>query len=211
MKNSKLTPTNLRIILSIVLILLAGLAVVVFLLGYEQIKTHAAAAQEVSTKAQASQSSLNNLINTEKFLDANKSSVQRAAELVSESKSYVYQDQIIADLNKFASEAGLSIVNITFTDTKTAKTGSTTSTASSSTSTAAAAAKTPTPPGVKIMTATVLIKNPTGYDNMLNFIHLIEQSLFKMQVSQISLSKSTDEKTKNQVSSDVLTVEVYVR
>jgi hypothetical protein len=59
------------------------------------------------------------------------------------------------------------------------------------------------------MTATVSLKNPVNYDAMLNFIHLVEQSLFRMQISQISLSQSQGDQ--GGLTSDILTIEVYVR
>ena len=68
-----------------------------------------------------------------------------------------------------------------------------------------------TPAGVKSMTASVTIKNPTDYMSMLRFTHLIEQSLFRMQVSQVGISASADVAHPNQVNSDILTIEVYVR
>jgi hypothetical protein len=157
----------------------------------------------------ASQSSLEHLVTTKKFLAENKSAVERANQLVSESKSYVYQDQIIADINKYASEAGLAVTNISFADTKTAKVGSSSSTSSSTTATTAKTSTASAPAGVKSMTATVSLKNPVNYDAMLNFIHLVEQSLFRMQISQISLSQSQGDQ--GGLTSDILTIEVYVR
>ena len=209
MKNKRLTPVNLRIILAILLILIFAGAIGIFMFGYSQIKTHIASAQEVAVKAQASQSSLENLRATKKILEENKSTVSRADHLVSESKSYVYQDQIINDINRHASEAGLSISNITFTDTKTTQVGK--SSSSSTQTQAKTANKGTAPTGVKSMTATVSLKNPVNYDAMLNFVHLLEDSLFRVQVSQIGLSRNTDADKAGTVSSDILTIEVYVR
>ncbi len=213
-----MTPSILRIVLSVVMLLLVGAAVGVVMIGYNQLKTFAVAAQNTASQAQASESSVNNLVQTKKILEQDASTVQRAELLVAESKSYMYQDQIINDINKYAGEAGLSVTNITFTEAKTSSVAasSTSSAASSNTSTAAGSAGTTsatggTPVGVKSMTATVTIKNPTDYDAMLTFIHLVEQSLFRMQISQISLSRSSDIQNPNKVSSDVLTIEVYVR
>ena len=209
MKPSSITSTSLRVILSILLVLLVAAGVGVFLLGYKQVKNYSAESQTVAAKAQASQSSLEHLVTTKKFLAENKSAVERANQLVSESKSYVYQDQIIADINKYASEAGLAVTNISFADTKTAKVGSSSSTSSPTTATTAKTSTASAPAGVKSMTATVSLKNPVNYDAMLNFIHLVEQSLFRMQISQISLSQSQGDQ--GGLTSDILTIEVYVR
>jgi hypothetical protein len=46
---------------------------------------------------------------------------------------------------------------------------------------------------------------------MLNFINRIEQSLFRMQISRISISQSSDETKAGDITSDAFTIEVYVR
>lgn len=217
MKKHDMTPAKLRLVLSLLLILLAGAVVGVFMFGYSQLKTHAIAAQEVAAKAQVSQSSLNTLIATKQLLAENQQAVSRADQLVAQSKSYVYQNQIIADLNRYAGEAGLGISNITFTEAKTAKVAAAASSGSSQQGTAStgkqqASSASAAPAGVKSMTASVTLDTPLNYDAVLTFLHLIEQSLFKMQISQVSLSRSTDENNApGRVSSDVLTIEVYVR
>lgn len=208
-----LTPVKLRVILSLCLVVLCVVGIGLFTVGYGKLKTFATSVQDVADQAQASQSSVQDLIATKQFLAQNSEAVDRANQLVAESKSYVYQDQIISDLNKYASEAGLSITNITFTDATTTAVSSPSSTPPpAATGTAAGAPTTAAAPaGVKSMTASVTIKNPTSYLSMLNFIHLVEQSLFRMQISQIGISASNDSSSPGQVSSDVLTIEVYVR
>jgi len=212
MNMKSLTPVKLRIILSLCLVVLCVVGVGLFTVGYGKLKTFATSVQDVADQAQASQSSVQDLIATKQFLAQNSEAVDRASQLVAESKSYVYQDQIISDLNKYASEAGLSITNITFTDATTTAVGSSSAPAPAATGTPAGApATSAAPAGVKSMTASVTIKNPTSYLSMLNFIHLVEQSLFRMQISQIGISASNDSSSPGQVSSDVLTIEVYVR
>ena len=202
MKTTTLTPTRLRLILISVLVLLFAAGGVIFMYGYQNITAFSATAQVVAAQAQASNSSLQTLITTKRELEKDASAVSRASQLVSESKSYVYQDQIISDINKYANEAGVGITNITFTDTKT--------TAVTSPTTSANAASAPT--GIKSETASVTLANPVDYYKMLNFIHFIEQSLFKMQISQIGLSRSgSNDGGSNTITSDVLTIEVYIR
>lgn len=205
MKLSSMTPVKLRLILGFSLIILSVIGVGVFTFGYSQLKDFVVTAQDVATKAQTSQSSVQDLVTTKKFLEANADAVNRANQLVAESKSYVYQDQVISDINKYASEAGLIITNITFAA------ATTTATSNSAPTTPATGSATAAPSGVKSITANVTVQNPTDYLAMLNFIHLIEQSLFRMQISQVGISGSNDDKHPNQVSSDVLTIEVYVR
>jgi len=206
MKLKNMTPVKLRIILALSLIILSILGIGMFAFGYGQLKLFVIAAQDVAAKAQSSQSSVQDLVATKKFLQSNADAINRANQLAAKSMSYVYQDQVINDINKYASEAGLAITNIAFTTPTTTAVGGTTAPPVTG-----SAATTAAPVGVKSMTANVTIKNPTNYLAMLDFIHLIEQSLFRMQISQIGISASSDDKNPNQVSSDILTIEVYVR
>jgi len=206
MKLKNMTPVKLRIILALSLIILSILGIGMFAFGYGQLKLFVIAAQDVAAKAQSSQSSVQDLVATKKFLQSNADAINRANQLAAKSMSYVYQDQVINDINKYASEAGLAITNIAFTTPTTTAVGGTTAPPVTG-----SAATTAAPAGVKSMTANVTIKNPTNYLAMLDFIHLIEQSLFRMQISQIGISASSDDKNPNQVSSDILTIEVYVR
>lgn len=216
MKHPTLTPVMLRAILSVVLLLLGGIGVGIFMVGYHQLQSFIASSQSVSTQAQSSASSLNGLTQTKEFLDKHATTVARASQLVAQSKSYIYQDQIISDINQCATEAGLSITNISFTDSTTAtgsstSSGASTSTAPTTTVPSAGSAASSTAPAVKSTTATVTLANPVNYVSMLNFIHLVEQSLFRMQISKISLSSSADAQGSNQVTSDALSIEVYIQ
>ncbi len=214
MKKKSLTPVKLSIILSVVLLLLAGAGVGVFVYGYKQLVTHAATAQETAAKAEASRSSVQDLTNTEDFLAANSDAVERADQLASVSKSYLYQDQIINDINKYAAEAGIVITNINFetpVSTNVTATQTATGTTATDTATDATAATTSVPTSVKSTTASITIKSPTSYTSMLTFIHLVEQSLFRMQISKIGLSQATDAGSAGSITSDTLTIEAYIR
>lgn len=204
-----LTPTRLRLILIGSMLLMVALAIVVFMVGYNSISTYSASSRAVAAQAQASNSSLQELVTVKKELADESDVVQRASLIVSESKSYLYQDQIIRDINRFAANAGVSVTSITF-----GSGGATTSsgTAASASSSAPPSTATGTAPsGIKTTNASVTVKNPVDYTKMLTFIHSIESSLFKMRIAQVTLSKSTDAKAPNDVTSDILNIEVYIR
>lgn len=215
-----MTPVKLRLILSLSLLILSVIGIGLFAIGYSRLKTFAIAAEKVTSQAQASQSSVQDLVSTKKTLEQDADAVNRASQLVAESKSYVYQDQIINDINKYANQAGLTITNISFSTPTTAPVGATSTPTPSKTpsetpsmtpSSTTGTIGTATPAGVKSMTASVTLKSPADYLSILNFIHYIEQSLFRMQISQVGISASGDTTHPDQVSSDVLTIEVYVR
>lgn len=206
MKNVSITPTKLRLILLASMLALVIIGVLLFMFGYQKIKEHSEATRAVAVTAEQSNSSVQNLVNIKKQLEAETDAIQRASLIVSESQSYLYQDQIIQDINRFASTAGITITNITFSDV--GAVGAAPAAATTPAPLTTAVAK---PAGIKTTTATVTVKNPVEYNKMLTFIHSIEESLFKMRISQVTLSKPVDAKNPNEITSDVFTIEVYLR
>jgi hypothetical protein len=144
----------------------------------------------------ASQDNIKNLQKIQQELLANRDVIERTTSIVADSQSYEYQDQIITDLNDYANRAGISVTNIDFTSAN----------ASATTPTTPSTA-TPAPTGVKSTSVSITLKNPVVYENLLRFIHSIEQNLTKMQISRIGLTKDTT----GNVSSEVLTIEVYIK
>ncbi len=211
MKSSALTPSKLRLALVGCMFALVILAVALFMVGYQKIKEYSVSTRTIAAQAQGSNSSLQNLVTVKKQLEADTDVIQRASLIVSESKSYVYQDQIIQDITRFANSAGITITNISFTDVGTAGATTTATPPPQAATTPAPATASSTPSGVKTTTATVTVKNPVDYNNMLVFIHSIEESLFKMRISQVTLSKPSDAKGPNDITSDIFTIEVYLR
>ena len=205
MKGS-LTPTRVRLILISLLVVLSGAGIGVFVMGYRILTYFSNSSKSLTQEAQASNSSLQDLITTKAELEKNSDIVDRASRIVAQSRSYEYQDIANNVLPAYASQAGLTITSISFASSQPTASG-TTAVAAAAPSAAGAAA----PAGIKSMTITVAIKNPVEYTRMLNFIHYIEQSLFTMHIKQVTLSKASGSKDGNQVSSDILTIEVYVR
>lgn len=144
--------------------------------------------------ATASENNLQNLQQVQQTLANEKDVIQRASNIVADSQSYQYQDQILTDLKAFAGQAGIVITNLDFSAASTSKTA--TPTASTA------------PSGVKSTSVSVTLKNPVNYVNFLKFIKSIEQNLTKMQISKIALSKSA---SGSDVSSETLIIEVYIR
>jgi hypothetical protein len=206
MKHSRLTPTMLRLILSIGLLLTISIAAIIFTLASSQLKTVATTVSHKVADAKASQNSLTNLKKIERFLADHQATVTRANDIVAESKSYEYQNQIINDLKTYASTAGVKINNFDF-----AAGNSATPTTPATTGAAAAAplpgAATATP-GVKSTSVSISLQSPIKYENLLRFIKAIEQNLTKMQISTVTLSKGGAD---SEVTTDALSIEVYIR
>lgn len=216
----KLTAPQLRIVLGVTMVIIFVIGGVIFKFGHSKLSTVAHSVAETAAQADAGQANLNQLSVTKQMLKDNANVVQKASEMVAESKSYQYQNQIVTDLDRFAASAGISLTNITFDDQSSNGSPST----GSSAPTPAAAAPTPTTaptgaapsgaispsvptaPTLKTVSVTITFKNPVDYSNFLQFIHDIEQNLTKMQLKSLSLSQTT-----GGVSSESLTIEVYIK
>lgn len=206
-KKFTLTATNLRIILAVSLVAITAIGAGGFALAYNWLDGFAADASTVASHAAASESELQELSQTEKMLKTQHHAVERASKIAAESKSYQYQDQIINDLNDFARKAGITISDITFADDN-AKGGS----SSSSSSSSKTGTSLPAIAGLKATTASVTVKNPVEYRKLLTFMYLVEQSLTKMRIANVDLSRSTAQgQAPDSITSNTLTIEVYLR
>ncbi len=210
-KKFTLTATNLRIILAVSLVAITAIGAGGFALAYNWLDGFAADASTVASQAAASESELQELSQTEKMLKTQHHAVERASKIAAESKSYQYQDQIINDLNDFARKAGITISDITFADDN-AKGGSSSSSSSSSLSSNKTGTSLPAIAGLKATTASVTVKNPVEYRKLLTFMYLVEQSLTKMRIANVDLSRSTAQgQPPDSITSNTLTIEVYLR
>lgn len=196
-----ITAAKLRVILTITIFAIAALGIALFTITYGQLKLVATDISHITADASASQNNLQSLQNIQKELDKRKGVIERTANIVADSQSYLYQDQIISELNTYATQAGISITNIDF--------GASTGTAAATPATPADPAAAPAPAGVKSTSVSITLKNPVDYLGLLRFIKSIEQNLTKMQVANVSLSKSAD--AGGSISSDMLNIEVYIR
>jgi hypothetical protein len=199
MKWETITATRLRIILAISLLLIEVLASLFVANADQKLKAYASEVSQVQADSSASQNNVQTLRKIQQELLANKDAIARTSEIVADSQSYQYQDQIITDLNDYAKRADITVTNLDFLAST--PTGTATPTP---TPTGAA----PPPTGVKSTSVSVTIKNPVEYDKLLHFIKSIEQNLTKMQISRIGLAKDAGD---GNVTSEVLTIEVYIR
>ena len=206
-KKFTLTATNLRIILAVSLVAITAIGAGGFALAYNWLDGFAADASTVASHAAASESELQELSQTEKMLKTQHHAVERASKIAAESKSYQYQDQIINDLNDFARKAGITISDITFADNNAKGSSSSSSSSSNKTGTSL-----PAIAGLKATTASVTVKNPVEYRKLLTFMYLVEQSLTKMRIANVDLSRSTAQgQPPDSITSNTLTIEVYLR
>jgi hypothetical protein len=205
MKPPTFTATSLRLTLSISLFAIMIITGVLFYFIDGQLRTFATDVSHTALDASASQNTVQTLQKIQRELTNDKDIIAQANSIVADSQSYQYQDQIVSDLNRYASTSGIKITNLDFSAST-----STGSPSSGKAPTTAPGTTAPTAPsGVKTTSVAVTMENPIGYGNFLQFLRSIEDNLTKMQVQKISLSKGTG--GNDDVSSDVLTIQVYVR
>lgn len=205
MKAPSFTATGLRLTLSISLFVIVIVTGVLFYFIDRQLENVATDVSHTVIDANASQNTVQTLQKIQRELADDKDIITKANSIVADSQSYQYQDQIVSDLNRYAGASGIVITNIDFSAT----TSGTGSTSTNKTQTTPGTAAPTTPTGVKSTSVAVTMKNPIGYSNFLKFLRSIEDNLTKMQVQKISLSKGTG--SNSDISSDVLTIQVYVR
>lgn len=219
---------TLRIILSVLILLLIVGGIGVFILGKNILTAQADEADELSLQANASRQEREKLARTKTELEKHRSAIKRASQIVAESKSYMYQNQITQDLYQIAAKTGISINGITFDAAGSGSSGAGTPAAGAAAPAAPAgaaaapaagaegAAAAPAPaagaaPGVTPTNISITLNGPTSYEAIVSFVYMIEQNLTKMRVSNVALSAATGENGGSGVTSDAITIEVYLR
>lgn len=172
----------------LLLLLLAGLGYGVFFM-HSQLSIYAVTVDHLKTDSEVDQQSLENTQKLQRALDLNADSVDRAADIVADTKYYEYQDQIVRDISSYAAATGITVLGFDFSTSTTGKTTNV--------------------PGLNTVVASISLKSPVQYRDYLRFLKLIERNLTKMQVTQLDISN--DLKTAGTVSSPVVTVEVFVK
>ncbi|MFZ1360604.1 MAG: hypothetical protein WAS27_01045 [Candidatus Saccharimonadales bacterium] len=201
---SHLTAQKLRLILIGGIVLLIAIATILFIFAKDTITSYAADVKQVTTLAELSSKNLATLSQLKTTLSENTEAVERTKSLVAESKSYGYQDQIIKDINLFAEKSGVEVSGYQFSD------NSVSGGAPAANTSSGGVVDTPSATGdLKTTSVSVTLKSPLEYKDIMNFVHMIEQSLTKMQLAGISMATDTSDTGKVTVSS--LTLEVYVR
>lgn len=195
---SSLTPTRLRLILSISMALIIVGGVGIFYLSYKELSKTAAEVGVHAANARESQDTLQRLQSLKKELETKKDIIDMTSRVMASSENYAYQDLLVQDLTIYASRAHLTIKNINFS-----------SPASSAPATPAAEGA-PAPEaaaGLKKATVDITLETPVDYKSLLDFLHYVEQNLTKLKISKVVMTKSESDS----VNIDVLNLEVYIR
>lgn len=199
-QNSKLSAANLRIVLILSMVLLIVAAAVGFWFVRGQLDAFAIKVHDDNHKADVSSNDIAKLKTLEQDLADDVVAVKRTKNIVADATGHLYQDQIVDDITKYATSAGVAITGFTFNESEDPAVA-----AAAPTTTSGA----PLPAGLKTTSAVVAIESPVDYTALMNFIHSIETNLTKMQLAGVSIGKQSGSNTEVTVSP--LTIEVYTR
>lgn len=197
-----LTASSARIVLALFLLIILAAMVAGSYFAYSFLSTTSKEVADMQTEASAVDMKIQNLLKLKDQLEKNPVATKKAEQIVAESKSYQYQNQIINDLSIYAAKANVPIQSFTFQD-------SSTSSAKSSSSSSQTTTKKPTSVnGVKSITVSIQLGDKVPYNNLLHFLHLVENNVTRMQISGVSISRGEQ---RGEISAQSLELGVYVR
>lgn len=187
-----------RIILSLLLLIILSAMVGLVIFAYSFLSKTSEEVGKMQTEATAVDAKIQSLLASKSQLDRNSDTVKKAKNIVSESKLYQYQNQIIQDLNTYADRAGIPIKSFSFQNEPTASAKTATSSKQASTS----------PAGVKSTFVSIQLGDHIDYTKFLHFLSLIEKNVTRMQLSGVSISRGANN---HEISIQSLEVKVYTR
>ena len=187
-----------RIVLSLLLLIILSAMVGLVIFAYSFLSKTSEEVGKMQTEAAAVDAKIQSLLASKSQLDRNSDTVKKAKNIVSESKLYQYQNQIIQDLNTYADRAGIPIKSFSFQNEPTTSTKTATSSKQISTS----------PAGVKSTFVSIQLGDHIDYTKFLHFLSLIEKNVTRMQLSGVSISRGANN---HKISIQSLEVKVYTR
>lgn len=188
-----------RIIMALLLLVILAAMVGSVIVAYSFLSKTSDDVGKLQTEAIAIESKIQNLLALKSQLDKNSEIAKKAKNIVSESKMYQYQNQIVQDLSTYADRAGIPIRSFTF---------QTESTAAKSTTPTSKKPTGATPAGVKSTFVSIQLGENIDYVRFLHFLDLIEKNVTRMQLSGISISRGANN---HELLVQALEVKVYTR
>ena len=187
-----------RIVLSLLLLIILSAMVGLVIFAYSFLSKTSEEVGKMQTEAIAVDAKIQSLLASKSQLDRNSDTVKKAKNIVSESKLYQYQNQIIKDLNTYANRTGIPIKAFSFQNEPT-----------TSAKTAKSSKRTPaSPAGVKSTFVSIQLGDHIDYTKFLHFLSLIEKNVTRMQLLGVSISRDANN---HEISIQSLEVKVYTR
>jgi len=188
--NTKMNATTTRNILSFVMVILILGAGAGFYYGLQIIKTYAVDVSHTVADASASRKNIEELGVLKQQLAQRNALVTKANQLFATPDNY--QLQALKDIQKYASDAGITISNTEFDKDSSGNTPP------------------PAAAGSSAHSVLVTLQSPVSYAKFLQFLDAVEGNLPKMQITGVSISRPNDA-SGDLITSDKLTITVATR
>jgi hypothetical protein len=197
MKKSTMTPKKLRIILILVMVIMVGVSVGGFTVVQGKLSEYATTITQLNANAQSGDESIQTLEQVKTKLKQEQANIELTRSFVADSSTY--SERVISDLTRIANTAGVTITSFNFSSS----TSPQPTTSPGTTSPAAPI----TTSGITQKSVALTIKNPIKYTKFMTFLELIETNPLKMQLSDVSMAKETDDN----ITASGFSVQVYTR
>jgi len=188
-KNKGMKATSTRNILAFLMFVVIAGAAAGFYFGLQTIKTYALDVSHTVSDANASGKNVEQLSELKQALADREPLVAKANSLFATEATY--QSQVLKDLQKYASDAGITISNTSFDKQSASDTA-------------------PIASAVTSESVVVTVSSPVSYARLMKFLDELEGNLPKLQVTGISLSRPTNA-TGDLVVTDKITITVATR
>jgi len=188
-KNKGMKATSTRNILAFLMFVVIAGAAAGFYFGLQTIRTYALDVSHTVSDANASGKNVEQLSELKQALADREPLVAKANSLFATEATY--QSQVLKDLQKYASDAGITISNTSFDKQSASDTA-------------------PIASAVTSESVVVTVSSPVSYARLMKFLDELEGNLPKLQVTGISLSRPANA-TGDLVATDKITITVATR
>lgn len=199
---------KLRLVLASTIVVIGLISAGGFYYVRDWMTAFAKKVEQANAQAAVSNNDISRLQKLQADFQNDQVAITRASMIVADSDSYQYQDQIINDITNYGKEAGIDIRGFSFTSDSAggaSSSGSAAPAASGSTDPTAAAIAAE---GLKIVTVSVSMGGAVPYKSIMHFIHLLENNLTKMQITNLTMSKDT---ASNKVIVNPIDIQIYTK
>lgn len=199
-KVNKITPAIFEVILIFSILFLITLCIAAFLFFQIQLKNIALDVKKANQEATMSRGDLSHIKEISDYLKKETESIERAKNIVVDSQSSQYEDRILNDISTYAQKSGVFLKGVDFQSTNPSPGGQGPATPQSAPVAVG---------GLKFSTATINIRSPVEYKNLMQFLYYIENNITKIQITGITITKASG--SSQEVSINPLTIRVYVK
>ncbi len=205
------------LLLLVIVIFFITIAAYYFLSNFA--KSQAIEADHSMISAQSTQNDIENMEKSHKWLVDNPDIVNRTNSIVAEASQYKYQDQVIRDLESYASQSKIVVTDYKFNEASSSTTSATGDTAAPAETpspapaeSSGAASSTNTqqlPSGLTATTVTLAFNydKSVQYDSMIRFIKRIEKNITRMQITELKMTPDNENRSKVDVN---MTISLFI-